>query len=78
MNRTGGSKCFEMVRVNNYENQTDDSKDREREADINDTWKVKWIGVNGQFNIGVNEALRTMSNSKTSGLTDSEDRLLML
>lgn len=41
MNRTGGSKCFEMVRVNNYENQTDDSKDREWEADINDTWKVK-------------------------------------
>ena len=30
-----------MVQVNNYENQTDDSKDGEWVADINKTWTVK-------------------------------------
>ena len=59
-----------MVQVNNYENQTDDSKDGEWVADIKKTWTVQWIGVNSQFNIGVNEALRTTSISKTSGLTN--------
>lgn len=39
--RTKEAKSFEMVQVNNYENQTDDSKDGEWVADINKTWTVK-------------------------------------
>ena len=40
-NGIGRSKCFEMVRGNDCENQIDDSKDGEWEADIKDSWKVK-------------------------------------
>lgn len=40
-NRTRGSKSFETVQVNNYENQTDDSEDGEWVADINNTSTVK-------------------------------------
>lgn len=59
-----------MVQVNSYENQVDDNEDRWWKAETKDIWKVKWIELNDQLNIGVNEAFRTKSISKTPGLCD--------
>lgn len=67
-----------MVRGNDCENQIDDSKDGEWEADIKDSWKVKWMGLNGQFNMGINEVLRTKNIPKPSDLSDLESRLFIL
>lgn len=59
-----------MVQVNSYENQVDDNEDGWWKAETKDIWKVKWIELNDQLNIGVNEAFRTKSISKTPGLCD--------